>query len=108
MTIYVKGYKIDRLKIANMLEARDEEDPLVDAGIRVIVERLNRSAYKNIATGYEPPSADGERHLALIIAMEYGNSEEKLREEELGDVDESIRVALPHVLWGPDVWELFN
>ena len=46
MTIYVKGYKIDRQKIANMLEARDEEDPLVDAGIRVIVERLNRSAYK--------------------------------------------------------------
>ena len=59
MTIYVKGYKIDRQKIANMLEARDEEDPLVDAGISVIVERLNRSAYTNIATGYEPPSAMG-------------------------------------------------
>ena len=44
--------------------------------------------------------------MALII--EYGNNEEKLREEELGDVDESIRVALPHVLGGPDVWELFN
>ena len=46
--------------------------------------------------------------MALIIAMEYGDDEEKLRGKDLGDVDESIRVTLPHVLGGPDVWKVFN
>ena len=55
--------------------------PRVDTGIRVIVERLKHSAYKNIGTVYEPWSADGERHfpVVLIVAMEYGDNEEKLR-----------------------------
>jgi hypothetical protein len=57
-------------------------------------------------TGYEPPSPDGKRHLALVIALEIDNDKERLREKELGTIDESIMVALPHTLVGPDVWEL--
>jgi hypothetical protein len=37
MTLYVKGFKIDRQKVANVVEARDRIDPLVDTGIQVIV-----------------------------------------------------------------------
>ena len=59
-------------------------------------------------TGYEPPSPDGERHLALIIVLEFDYDEERLKKKELGAIDESIRVALPHTLVGPDVWELCN
>jgi hypothetical protein len=55
----------------------------------------------NIITGYEPPSPDGERHLALVIALEFDSDEEK----ELGPIDDSIRAAHPHALVGPDVWE---
>jgi hypothetical protein len=39
MTLYVKGYKVDRQKVANIVGA-----PLVEAGIRAIVDRLDRSA----------------------------------------------------------------
>ena len=31
-----------------------------------------------------------------------------MKKKDLGEIDESIRVALPHVLVGPDVWELFE
>jgi hypothetical protein len=105
MTIYVKGFKIDRQKLANMLEV-EAEDPRIMIGINIVVQKLNRSAYKNIEGGYEP-TVDGHRQLVHIIAMDYGDNEEQLREKELEDVDESIRVALPHVLEGPDIWELY-
>ena len=105
MTLYVKGFKIDRQKVADIVEAK-RSDPLVDAGIRVVVEQLNRSAYLDIVTGYEPPSPDGKRHLALVIALEIDDDEERLKEKELGTIDESIRAALPYTLVGPDVWEL--
>ena len=62
----------------------------------------------NIVTGYEPPSPDGKRHLALIIALETGEDKDEIKKKDLGEIDESIRVALPHVLVGPDVWELFE
>jgi hypothetical protein len=58
MTLYVKGFKIDRQRVADIVEAK-RSDPRVDAGIRVVVEQLNRSAYLDIVTGYEPPSPDG-------------------------------------------------
>jgi hypothetical protein len=107
MTLYVKGFKIDRQKIANLLEVTSTTDPLVEGGIRVVVGRLNRDAYIKIVTGYEPPGPDGKRHLALVIALEIDDDEERLRKMELGTIDESIQVALPHTLVGPDVWELF-
>ena len=40
MTLYVKGFKIDRQKVANIVKAK-RSDPLVDAGIRIVVEQLN-------------------------------------------------------------------
>ena len=49
---------------------------LVYAGIHVVVGQLNRSAYINIVTGYEPPNPDGKRHLALIIALEIDDDRE--------------------------------
>ena len=94
------------VKVANVVEARDRIDPLVDTGIQVIVGRLNRSAYMNIVTGYEPPSPYRKRHFALIIALEIGEDKDEMKKNDLGEIDESIRVALPHVLVGPDVWEL--
>ena len=106
LTRYVKGYKIDRQKVADLVEAANRKDPLVDAGIRSVVARLNRSAYMNIATGYDPPTPEGARHLALIVALDVGYDQEQLKEKKLGDIDESIMAALPHVLVGPDVWEL--
>jgi len=66
MTLYVKGFKIDRQKVADMIGA-PRGDPVVYAGIRVVVEQLNRSAYIDIVAGYEPPSPDGQRHLALVV-----------------------------------------
>ena len=68
--------------VAAMVET-DITDPLVDAGIRVVVERLNRAAYINIVTGYEPLGPDGKRHLALIIALEIDDDEERLKKKEL-------------------------
>ena len=46
--------------------------------------------------------------MALIIALEIGEDKDEMKEKDLGEFDESIRVALPHVLVGPDVWELFE
>jgi hypothetical protein len=37
MMLYVKGFKIDRQKVTDIVEAEDREDPLIDAGICVIV-----------------------------------------------------------------------
>jgi len=44
---------------------------------------VNRSAYINIVTGYEPPSPDGERHLALIIALEIGDDKDEMKKKDL-------------------------
>ncbi|KAF8802227.1 hypothetical protein BYT27DRAFT_7197315 [Phlegmacium glaucopus] len=104
---YVKGYKIDRQKVASMVEV-DCHDPEVDEYIRVIVHQLPRSAYKYITAAKEhnppaDPMEDG--HLALIIVLEAGQDEKTLREKEIV-VDESIEWAKPHVLVGPDIWEV--
>ena len=106
MTLYVKGFEIDRRKIADILEVTSTTDPLVEAAIRVVVERLNRDAYLKIVTGYEPLDSDGNRLLALVIALEIDDDEEKLTKKELGTLDESLQVALPHTLTGPRVWKL--
>jgi hypothetical protein len=100
MTLYVKGFKVDREKVAKLVGARDIDDPLVETGISVIVNRLNRSAYLRIEGGYELSSSDGERHLHLIIALEIGADKDELKKKDLGEIDESIREALPHVLVG--------
>ena len=104
---FVKGYKIDRGKVAETFEVADRLDPEVDELICTIVHELFRGAYKYIATAKErailPGQEDG--HIALIIVLEVDDNEMVLREKEI-DVHESIRKAEPHVLVGPDIWEL--
>jgi len=106
MTLYAKGFKIDRQRIANLLGVTATNDPLVEAGMSVVVDRLNRDAYRRIVAGYEPRSPDGICHLELIVALHIDNDEQRLREMELGPLDESITIALPHTLVGPGVWEV--
>lgn len=106
MTLYVKGFKVDREKVANIVEAESTTGPLVEAGIRAVVDRLNRDAYISIVTGYEP-KVDGTRHLALVVALEIDDDQERLKNKELETIDESIKVAAHHqTLVGPHVWEL--
>jgi len=64
MTLYVKGFKIDRQKIANLLKVTSTTDPLVEGGIRVVVGRLNREAYIMIVKGTE-----FTRRGSLILAI---------------------------------------
>jgi hypothetical protein len=40
MMLYVKGFKIDRQKVVEIVESQ-RSDPLVDVAIRVVVEQLN-------------------------------------------------------------------
>ena len=70
MTLHVKGFKIDRRKVANLVGATNTTDPLIDIGIRVIVGQLDCSAYLKIVA---PPSLDGVGYLALIVALEIGD-----------------------------------
>ena len=63
------------------------------------MERLNRDAYLKIVTGYKPRGPDGMRHLALVIALEIDDDEERLRKKELGTVDESLTLPFPILLW---------
>ena len=109
---YVKGFKIDRKKVADVADVESDRDAEVDAYIRVILSGLNRSGYKFIAAAHEhtPPGQipDGRTRLALIIVLEEGSDEETLRGQGLECIDESINFARPHVLIGPDVWELWG
>jgi hypothetical protein len=107
MTLYVKGYKIDKKKVAEIVEAKDEQDPLIDSGTYTVVRRLNRHAYLSVENGIEPPTTDGKLRLSIVIALEIGENEDELKRKPLGDIDESIAEAHAHdVLVGPDVWEL--
>ena len=45
MTLYVKGFKIDSDKIANLVGAKDRVDPRVETGVFFTMDQLNRSAY---------------------------------------------------------------
>jgi hypothetical protein len=79
MTLYFKGFKVDRENVANLVGVTDRFDPLVESAISAIVGRLNRSAYLHIEGGYELPSPDGERHVSSIIAMEIGADKDELK-----------------------------
>jgi hypothetical protein len=104
--MYAVGYKICMQKVADLIGAKDVKDPLVDTAIHEIFGRLNRSAYLRIEAGFEAPGPDGKRKLIIIIALAIGHDEHELREMDLGELDISIKEALPHVLVGPGVWEI--
>jgi len=46
--------------------------------------------------------------LALINALEIGEDKDELEKKDVGETDESIREALPHVLVELAVWELWD
>jgi hypothetical protein len=108
MTFYVKGFKIDREKIAQVLGAGHIYDPLVEAGIAELVEGLNRKGYLRILTAYnsESPGSDGFRHLVLIIALQISENKDELKAKPLGKIDKTISDAHPHLLVEPDIWEM--
>jgi hypothetical protein len=87
-----------------------EVDPIdheVDEYIRVIVHMFPRTAYKYITTAKESnvPIDQKDGRLALVIVLEVGDDENTLREMVIV-VDPTIEWALPHVLVGPDIWEI--
>lgn len=102
---YVKGYKIDRKKVASMIKV-DPADREVDEYIRVIVYMFPRTAYKYIASAKEPniPIDQKDGHRALVIVLEMGDDENALKEMDIA-IDATIEWAKPHVLFGPEVWE---
>jgi hypothetical protein len=87
--------------------------PRVETGIAVIMDLINRSAYLNVAGGYEPPNPDGVRvvrlgYVALILGLEFGYDKDESKDKDLREIDESIQKALPHALVGPDVWDVWR
>ena len=103
---YVKGYKIDRKLVASMIEV-DPVDREVDEYIRAIVHMFPRTSYKYIASAKERnvPIDQKDGHRALVIVLEVGDDEKALREKKIV-VDATIEWAKPHVLVGPEVWEI--
>lgn len=104
---YAKGFILDRHLIAKLAEVESTSDPEVDAHIHVIINGLNREGYKFIGGVYRYNQI-GQRRLEMAIVLETGDDEEKLRSKELQHIDETIAAAQPHVLIGPDVWELWG
>ena len=105
---YVQGFKINRRKVAGIAEVESTRDPQVDHFIRVIISRMNREGYKYIAVAYDHPPTDPTDCLSVVIVLGDGYDEEELKKREVGPIDESIEFARPHVLDGPDVWELWG
>ena len=107
--MYVKGFKLDRDKLAKLAAHYSGDVGDIDFYIPVLIHQLNRDSYKYVGCAYEhePDPRDGQRRLTLVIVLEQGTDKEELERMELKyPTDASIELALPHVLQGPDVWEL--
>ena len=109
---YVKGFKLDREKIAMSMGLESSNDPEVDAYICVIVNNFNCEGYKFIGAVHKctPPGQQTHQspHLMLAIILEMGFDKEELKKTELKSIDKSIASAQPHVLDGLGVWELWG
>ena len=107
---YVKGFILDRHLVAKILEAKHATNPEVNRFIHTVVRGLNCDGYKFIGTVYRHKSDPmfSESKLALAIVLEVGCDEEALKRMELPPLDDTIAAAQPHVLIGPDVWELWG
>ena len=107
--MYVKDFKLDRDKLAKSATRYSGDDGDVDSYIPVLIHQLNRDSYKYVGCAYEdePDPRGGQRCPTLVIVLEQGTDKEELERMELKyPTDASIEWALPHVLQGPDVWEL--
>ena len=106
----VKGYIIDYNLVAKAAKI-DASDPDVHYYTRIIMMGLNRYGYKFIGSVHrriQPGQKPKEKDLALAIVLEIGDDEEALKKMELPLLDDTIEAALPHVLVGPGVWELWG
>jgi hypothetical protein len=106
--IYVKGFKLDRNRLAKMTARYSGGDGDIDSYILVLIHHLNCDSYKYVGCAYkhEPDPRDGQRHLTLVIVLKQGMDKDELERRELKyPIDLSIAWALPHVLEGLDVWE---
>ena len=109
-TQFVKGYIIDYNLVAKAAKI-DASDPDVHYYTRIIMMGLNRDGYKFIGSVYrriQPGQKPDEKDLALAIVLEIGDDQEALKKMELPPLDDTIEAALPHVLVGPGVWELWG
>ena len=107
--MYVKGFKLNRDKLAKVAARFANNDGDFYSIIPVLMHELRRDSCKYIGWAYEhePDPRDGLLHLALVLVMEQGMDKEELERRELKhSIDPSIERALPHVLEGPDVWKL--
>ncbi|KDQ14934.1 hypothetical protein BOTBODRAFT_131939 [Botryobasidium botryosum FD-172 SS1] len=107
---WVKGFKIDEDKIAKLVSSDTDNTSthrMTDL-IFHVVHQLDRDAYQYIAgSAREPNPKPGQEPIpVLVIVLDQDNDEGALRKRELGPIDESIKIALPHALTGPGIWEL--
>jgi hypothetical protein len=107
---FVKGFKIDQAKVVTLIDLKDPDLTVIEDYITIIVHELNREGYKYIGCAYdhEPDPQDGKRRLVLVIVLDESADEEELKNKALGEIDATIEWARPHVLEGPDVWELWG
>lgn len=107
---FVKGFKIDQDKVVRSAKLKDPDLTIIESYITTIVHVLNREGYKYIGCAYDhdPDPQDGERRLVLVIVLDESTDEEELKNKALGQIDDTIEWAKPHVLEGPDVWELWG
>jgi hypothetical protein len=111
--MYAKGFILDRNLVAKLAKVESETDPKVAAYIHSIISGLNREGYKFIGGVFRPPQPGqraefGDKRLEMAIVLETGDDEAMLRSKELPPLDATIAAAQPHVLIGPDVWELWE
>ena len=93
--MYIKGYEIDRAKVAESF-GKDR----VNEAVIAIVEFLDRRSYICVDTGYMPN--DGSYPLVIVLDMD--SDEEKLKKRPLREVDPTFE-WMRSVLNGPSVWK---
>jgi hypothetical protein len=89
--------------IANILGV-ETNSPEVSEFNYNVVRSLDPDGYKFIGLVYQHTQPS---RLAMAIVLEIGEDPEELEKAEVS-IDSTIAAALPHVLVGPGVWELWD
>ncbi|KAF9479924.1 hypothetical protein BDN70DRAFT_878228 [Pholiota conissans] len=96
MTFFLKGYRVDTDKIAQMFDmprsrALDYKP--------MIVRNINRGSYKYIGTGYEP---DG--HINMMIVMDDGYNAAELMRTPMPPSEDGVLLSIARHICTPCVW----